>query len=68
MQVIYSKGRKEGRGDNRKDKTRRYHRMTLLRIFRKYSEEPGAPREIAEFLRSLTFGRPRTIYTILSPT
>lgn len=55
-------------GDNRKEKTRKYHRITLLRIFRKYSEEPGAPREIAEFLRSLTFGRPRTIYTILSST
>lgn len=48
-------------GENRKDKTRKDHSIILLRIFRKYSEEPGALGAAAEFLRSLTFRRPRTI-------
>lgn len=47
-------------GDNREEKTRRNHGITLVRIFRKYSEEPGAP-GTAGFLRSLTFKMSRTL-------
>lgn len=47
-------------GDKREKKTRRDHTTTVLRVFRKYSEELRVL-GTTEFLRSLTFKRRRTL-------
>lgn len=46
-------------GDNR-EKTRRNHGITLVKMFGKYSEVPGGP-GTAEFLKSSPLKRQRTL-------
>lgn len=47
-------------GDNREEKTRRNHGITLVKMFGKYSQVPGGP-GTAEFLKSLPLKRQRTL-------
>ena len=54
-------------GDNREEKTRRNHGITLVKMFGKYSEVPRGP-GTAEFLKTLPLKRQRTLSILYRQT